>query len=170
MGEIMNSKETSVFFCFEWVSDFSHWQALPVIQCAQSTYKPRNKGWLVATVGEICATDTYQPGESGPSLVAGDLTDNEKSLSFLFIFRSVFDVIHWLWTRMCNDYQQTVDLKAAVNIVVILADFLSVLQLAVPSLLSTSPYLLYAILFFKAALLASFFSSSVYHCSACLLV
>ena len=86
MGEIMNSKETSVFFCFEWVSDFSHSRALPVIQCAQSTCKPPNKGWLAATVGEICATDTYQPGESGPSLVAGDLTDVKNNLCLFFIY------------------------------------------------------------------------------------
>ena len=47
--------------------------------------------------------------------------------------------------------------KAAVSVVVILANFLSVLQIAVPSLLSTLPHLQVSFLFVEALCLFLFF-------------
>lgn len=72
-----------------------------------------------------------------------------------------------LFLKKQVDWQKINSCSWAVSAVIILANSLSILQLAIPSLLSTSPLLHDSFLFFEATPFASFISSSIFLRSAC---
>lgn len=82
-----------------------------------------------------------------------DQTVNSNMLMLISISRYLHMTVNTFLQRL---------ITAAESVLIIIADFWSVLQSAVPSLLSTSPHLHDSDLLFKATLLAYFFTTRVF--------